>query len=89
MALWEDQERRGRNNGVKRKGPAFIVISVGWILLGMIWLASSWNYTIPRWIPPWLFVIGVSTFEVVLLLGWILPLAIGLRLLKQTKQKSK
>jgi hypothetical protein len=65
------------------------MISAGWILLAMVWLASRFDYTVPSWIPGWLFVIGFSAFIVVLLLGWLLPLAIGLRLLKQTKQKSK
>jgi hypothetical protein len=79
----------GKKSGVKRKGLAFIVISAGWILLAIIYLASRLSCTIPSWIPDWLFVIGFSTFVVVLLLGWVLPLAIGLRLLRQANLKPK
>jgi hypothetical protein len=78
-----------QKSGVRRKGLAFIMISAGWILLAMIWAASRLSFELPSWIPDWLFVIGFSTFVVVLLLGWVLPLAIGLRLLRQAKLKPK
>jgi hypothetical protein len=29
----------GQNSGMKRKGLAFIMISAGWILLAIIWMA--------------------------------------------------
>ena len=74
---------------MKRKASTFLMISAAWILVAMIWAVSSLSFTIPSWIPDWLFVIGFSTFLVVLFLGWLLPLAIGLRLLRQAKQKSK
>jgi len=76
-------------SGEERKAWSLILIGVGWIVLAMLFLCLRASFALPSWIPPWLLVITFSTFEVVLLLGWLLPLASGTRLLVKAHGKSK
>jgi hypothetical protein len=75
--------------GENRNAWSQILIGVGWIALAVLFMFSRASLTLPGWIPSWVLVIAYSTFVVVLLLSWLLPLASGTRLLIKTHRKSK
>jgi hypothetical protein len=73
---------------MKPRAMALLVLSWAWIALALLFLCSRVSLSLPTWIPLWLEFIGVISFEVVPLLGWLVPLAAGIRILMKARNQS-
>jgi Zn-dependent protease len=74
-----------RKSGMERKASLLIIVAVGWLAVAVLFLFSSTGFSVPGWIPLSLIVLALVTFEVLLFLGWLIPLVAGIRLLTKRR----
>jgi len=73
------------NGGMNVKASALIIVGVGWIAVALLFLFSPAGIGIPGWMPRSLVVPIFIAFEVTLFVGWLIPLAAGIRLLMKRR----
>jgi predicted branched-subunit amino acid permease len=70
-------------HGTKASVP--IVVGVAWVAVAVLFLLSSAGFSIPRWMPLSLVIPTFVAIEVLLFLGWLIPLAAGICLLTKRR----
>jgi hypothetical protein len=73
------------SSGMNMKASALIMVSVSWIAGALLFLFSGVGFGVPGWIPLWLVIPAVIAAEVLLFLGWLVPLTAGIRLLMKRR----
>jgi len=66
---------------MKIKACVLLLAGIGWMVGAAIFLFSSFGIYVPGWVPLSLVIPSLIALELVLFLGWLLPLIVGIRLL--------
>jgi len=70
---------------MKIKPWVLLLAGIGWMVGAIVFLFSSFGIYVPGWVPPSLVIPAVAALELVLFLGWLLPLVVGIRLLVKSQ----
>lgn len=73
---------------MKRKATILLIIAAGWLAAVLAFLFSGFGIGLPGWIPISMVIPIFAGFEVVLLLGWVAPAALGIRLLTKARHRN-